>query len=30
LGREVSIVLTSNGPLVYRWESNYADDSEQV
>ena len=21
LGREVSIVLTSNGPLVYRWES---------
>jgi hypothetical protein len=22
LGREVSVVFTSNGPLIYRWESN--------
>jgi hypothetical protein len=22
LGREVSIIFTSNGPLIYRWESN--------
>ncbi len=24
LGREVSIVFTSNGPLIYRWEANNA------
>jgi hypothetical protein len=22
LGREVSVIFTSNGPLIYRWESN--------
>ena len=22
LGREVSVLFTSNGPLIYRWESN--------
>jgi hypothetical protein len=26
LGREVSMVLTSNGPLVYRWEPKGVDD----
>jgi hypothetical protein len=37
LGREVSMVLTANGPLVYRWESknkstkpHYGNDEERL
>jgi hypothetical protein len=28
LGREVSIVFTSNGPLIYRWEANNGEQRE--
>ena len=28
LGREVSIVFTSNGPLIYRWEANTGEQRE--
>lgn len=27
-GREVSIVFTSNGPLIYRWEANNGEQRE--
>jgi hypothetical protein len=28
LGREVSIIFTSNGPLIYRWEANNANNGK--
>jgi hypothetical protein len=28
LGREVSLVFTSNGPLIYRWEANHGEQRE--